>query len=80
MDVRPRHAAGGIVATFIDSLVEPTFWRHMPVLQVMPCRPRQVSLLRLVKIPSRPFTSRARSTSSCSIAIDAALPRSLGPR
>src|SRR5947209_14763894 len=57
---------GGIVATFIESFVEPTFFALIPALYRMPFQPRQSPLPRMTWIPSPFSTYFLRSSSdSC---------------
>src|SRR6516225_4050926 len=54
---------GGIVATFIDNLVEPTFLALRPTLYWMLFQLRQFLLPRMTEIPSPPSTLAFRSGS-----------------
>src|SRR5579864_73566 len=73
---------GGIVATFIESFFDPTFFDDMPTLYLMPFQPRQSSLPRMTRIPSPPSTYFLRSSSPIGSILYASLglySGSLGP-
>src|SRR5258708_37350570 len=55
-------ALGGIVATFIDSLLALTFLAERPALYWMLFQPRQTPLPRMTEMPSLPSTTCLRST------------------
>ena len=53
----PATPFGGIVATFMESFVDPTFLDDIPTLYWMPFQSRQVPLPRMTEIPSRSSVS-----------------------
>src|SRR3974377_2345955 len=59
---------GGMVATFIDSFLAPTFFADMPFLYWMPFHCRQLPLPRMTKMPSPP--SMAGFRLSCESAMN----------
>src|SRR3954447_16635678 len=72
---------GGMVATFIESFVEPTFFADSPTLYRMLFQPRQESLPRTTWMPSPASTNCERSSSRTSVSpIGTVPPHLFGPR